>query len=69
MTLTAHVDASACSAHGDCAVEAPEAFTVDDIATVTGTASDEALLRAAEACPAGAIILIDAESGEEVYPG
>lgn len=68
MTLIAHIDDYACAAHGDCAREAPEAFTVEDIAIVTGTASDEAMLRAARACPAGAITLTDADTGEEVYP-
>lgn len=68
MTPIAHIDDYTCAAHGDCAREAPEAFTVEDIAIVTGTASDEAMLRAARACPAGAITLTDADTGEEVYP-
>jgi ferredoxin len=68
MTLTAHIDEYACAAHGDCALEAPDAFTVEDIAVVSGTASDEALLRAARACPAGAITLTDAATGDQVYP-
>jgi ferredoxin len=68
MTLTAHIDDYACAAHGDCALEAPDAFTVEEVAVVTGTASDEALLRAARACPAGAIILTDNQTGEQIYP-
>ena len=68
MTLTAHIDEYACSAHGDCALEAPDAFTVEEVAVVTGTASDDALLRAARACPAGAIVLTDAQTGEQIYP-
>ena len=58
----------ACLGHGDCAVVAPEAFRVDDLAVVTGTASDERLLEAARACPAGAILLFDADTGDEVDP-
>lgn len=68
MTLIAHVDDLACLAHGDCAVEAPDAFIVEEVATVTGRGSDKALLAAARACPAGAITLTDAETGEEVVP-
>jgi ferredoxin len=68
MTLVAHIDEYACAAHGDCVREAPLAFAVEDIAVVTGTAGDEALLRAARACPSGAIALTDAETDEEVYP-
>lgn len=68
MTLTIHIDEYACSAHGDCALEAPDAFTVEEVAVVTGTASDDALLRAARACPAGAIVLTDTQTGEQIYP-
>jgi ferredoxin len=66
MTLIPRIDDHACLGHGDCAVVAPDAFRVDDLAVVVGTASDEKLLEAARACPAGAILLFDAETGEEV---
>ena len=39
-----------------------------DIPEVTGTAPDDVLRKAARACPAGAIVLIDADTGEEVDP-
>ena len=68
MTLTAHIDESACAAHGDCASVAPDAFTVEEIAVVTGAVRDELLLKAAQACPAGAILHTNAETGELVYP-
>ena len=68
MTLTPHIDELACAAHGDCALAAPEVFTVDDIAVVTGKGSDEAILKAAQACPAGAIIVTDEQTGEQIYP-
>ena len=68
MTLIAHVDEFACAAHGDCALAAPDVFTIEDIAVVTGHGSDEAILAAARACPAGAITVTDASTGTPVYP-
>lgn len=68
MTLTPHIDELACAAHGDCALVAPGVFTVEDIAIVTGEGSDEAILAAAQDCPAGAITVTDAATGEQVYP-
>jgi ferredoxin len=68
MTLIAHVDELACAAHGDCALVAPDSFTIEDIAVVTGAGADDAILAAARACPAGAITVTDADSGEAVYP-
>jgi len=69
MTLIPEIDTFACVAHGDCAVVAPQAFRVDDVAVVIGTAPHDVLLGAARACPAGAIVLVDEETGEEVDPG
>jgi ferredoxin len=69
MTLIPEIDTFACVAHGDCAVIAPQAFRVDDVAVVVGTAPDDRLLEAARACPAGAIVLVDDETGEEIDPG
>jgi ferredoxin len=66
MTLIARIDDSACLAHGDCAMVAPRAFAVGDVAKVIGDAPNELLRAAARACPAGAIVLIDAETGQEV---
>jgi ferredoxin len=68
MTLIASIDPDACAAHGDCVDAAPEAFRLDDVAVVIGQATDERLLAAARACPAGAILLHDADTGEEVDP-
>ena len=68
MTLIPHVDEFACAAHGDCALAAPGVFTVDDIAVVTGEGSDAEVLAAARACPAGAITVIDKDTGERIYP-
>ena len=68
MGCIAKVDELSCSAHGDCAVEAPDVFRVDDIAEVLGTAPVDVLVKAAEACPAMAITVVDDETGEQVYP-
>jgi ferredoxin len=62
------IDAAACAAHGDCAVLAPDVFRVEEVAVVVGTASDADLLAAAEACPSVAISLVEAASGETVFP-
>ncbi len=68
MTLIATVEPNECSAHGDCVEIAPQVFRLDDTAVVIGAGSDELLLEAAEACPAVAISLVDAETGETVFP-
>ena len=68
MTLIPEIDTFACFAHGDCAVVAPQAFRVDDMAVVIGTAPDDVLLDAARACPAGAIVLVDSDTGKRSIP-
>lgn len=62
------IDESACLAHGDCEQLAPAVFRVDDVATVIGTAPAEQLVEVAQGCPASAIIVIDDERGEQLYP-
>ncbi len=68
MTLHVQIDDDACLAHGDCAVVAPDVFIVDDVAKVVADAPDDILIAAAQACPSVAIVLTDAETGEQVYP-
>jgi ferredoxin len=68
MSLLPTVDPLACSAHGDCAVIAPDVFRVDDTAVVVGTGPPDVILRAAEACPAVAVTVVDDATGEQVYP-
>ena len=68
MTLVALIDPNACSAHGDCEDIAPEIFRVDDIAVVIGTGPDELMMAAAEACPSTAIVILDSETDEQLYP-
>jgi ferredoxin len=68
MAYVAKVDEFSCSAHGDCALVAPDVFRVDDIAEVVGTAPVDVLVKAAEACPAMAITVVDEDTGEQIYP-
>lgn len=68
MTIIAHVDEGACAAHADCLDLAPGAFALEDTAVVVGSAPYEQLLAAAQACPAVAITLVDAATGEQVFP-
>lgn len=68
MTLIPMIDDLACSAHGDCAVIAPDVFRVDDTAVVVGQGPAHLVLSAAEACPAVAISVVDDATGELVYP-
>jgi ferredoxin len=63
------IDAGACIAQGDCAEIAPEIFEVGEVTVrVVGEGDPELLLAAAEACPTGAIMVIDADSGDQVFP-
>ena len=69
MSYVPSIDESACSAHGDCAAVAPDVFRVDaEVASVIGIGTPEAVLEAAEACPAAAITVVDTETGEQIYP-
>jgi ferredoxin len=68
MSYSVEVDDSACAAHGDCVELAPEIFALEDVAVVIGSGPDELALAAAEACPSTAIRLLDADTGEQVYP-
>jgi ferredoxin len=68
MTYLVEVDKGACAAHGECVEAAPGLFELEDVARVVGTAPDEVLMAAAEACPSHAIILLDADTDEQVYP-
>jgi len=68
MTYLAVVDSEECSAHGDCVEVAPDVFILGEVAEVIGTAPREVLLKAAEACPAVAITVVDEDSGERLFP-
>jgi ferredoxin len=68
MKWVAQIDGPACIAHGDCALLAPAVFEVHDVARVIGDAPVEVLIEAAESCPTGAISVVDADMGEQIYP-
>jgi ferredoxin len=68
MSYLVEIDNGACAAHGDCVDLAPDVFTLEDIARVIGTGPDDLLLAAADACPSVAIRVIDADTGEAIYP-
>ncbi len=68
MKPIAQIDEPACIAHGDCALLAPSVFEVDEVARVIGDGPVEVLIEAAESCPAAAIYVVDADTGEQIYP-
>ena len=68
MTLLPTIDQSACSAHGDCVAIAPSVFALEETAIVIGSGTDEEILAAAESCPALAITVTDAATGETIFP-
>jgi ferredoxin len=68
VSYLAQIDESACAAHGDCEVIAPEIFRLDDVAVVIGDGPDELVLEAARVCPSVAIRITDEQSGEQVFP-
>jgi ferredoxin len=68
MSYEAHIDASACAAHGDCEAIAPEIFRVDDVAVVIAVGPDELMLEAARTCPTVAIRVTDQATGEQIFP-
>ena len=56
------IDRSLCSGFGACAELAPDVFEVDDGGLVSlrvGTSDDAAVLDAADACPMGAISVVE----------
>ena len=68
MSYLPTIDDRACSALGDCAAIAPSVFAVDETAVVIGTGTAADILAAAEACPALAITVTDAATGEIIFP-
>jgi ferredoxin len=66
------IDRDLCIGDGACVGEAPNALEMDDenIAIVKdGDAnSPDEILQAAQVCPVDAIILTDADTGEQVWP-
>jgi ferredoxin len=69
MGYSVSIERDACISSGNCVADSPAAFDFDedDIAVVKEGAAelpDDRLLRVARNCPAGAIVLRDAEGNE-----
>jgi ferredoxin len=62
------VDPEICVAHAECVEIAPEVFRLDETATVIAAGAEDLVMRAAEACPAVAISVVDDETGETIFP-
>jgi ferredoxin len=68
VSYEAHIDESACAAHGDCEAIAPEIFRLEDVAVVIAEGADELMLEAARVCPAVAIRITEKSRGEQIFP-
>ena len=70
--LRIEIDRSKCRSFGKCMSVAPQVFAADDEKKVRviagGAAPDETIAKAAKGCPYRVIALIDAETGEQVFP-
>ena len=72
MPYTLKVLRDVCISAGSCVIDAPLTFGFDDddIAIIIDPRgdSDENILEAAQGCPTDAIIVIDSETQEQVWP-
>ena len=70
--ITIEVDRVLCFGFGDCVDSAPGVFELDDYSkslVVDPDAQDkDDIVLAAQDCPVDAIIILDAESGDQIYP-
>jgi ferredoxin len=71
MTYHIEVDRDVCMSSGKCVADAPDLFRFDDdeIAEPVPGAdppSDQRALDLARACPSGALVVRDADTGEEI---
>jgi len=70
--LEVTVSARKCQAHGACLKMAPAVFALsaENKASVIdpGAAPEEVVLAAARSCPYRAITVVDAATGQQVYP-
>ena len=70
--FTIQVDRELCFGFGDCADSAPGVFELDDedksVVVNPDAADRDEILLAAQDCPVDAIFIVDAESGEQLYP-
>lgn len=70
MKYTVRIDARVCVGTSNCAEAAAEAYEMDDNAVphLLPSATDAGILAGAEACPVGAITVIETSTGIQVYP-
>ena len=70
--ITIEVDRVLCFGFGDCVDSAPGVFELDDESksvVVDPDAQDkDDIVLAAQDCPVDAIIILDADSGDQIYP-
>jgi ferredoxin len=70
--VTIEVDRELCFGFGDCVDSAPGVFELDDesksVVIDPDGASKDDLVMASQDCPVDAIIICDAETGEQIYP-
>jgi ferredoxin len=70
--FTIQVDRELCFGFGDCADSAPGVFQLDDddksVVVDPDAADRDEILLAAQDCPVDAIFIVDAESGDQLYP-
>jgi ferredoxin len=68
--ITVYVDHNVCVANGMCRAIAPKAFQEDEngqsVSDDPNAEELEVVLEAAGSCPVGAIVVRDAETGEEL---
>lgn len=65
------IDRTLCVGTSNCAEAAPDAFELDEVENfprALAGAPPDSLLAGAQACPVGAITLVDAATGRQVYP-
>lgn len=70
--LTIRIDRTICVGFGDCINTAPDAFTLDgdgiaEFRPAAETVERERLIRACDACPVDAIVVLDAD-GNQLVP-
>jgi len=70
--LVVTVNKPRCISSGDCVEVAPGVFQLDEegkseVYNATG-ASDDSIIAAARSCPVKAIIVVDQESGTQLFP-
>jgi len=72
MGLKIEVDRGLCIGAGSCVDVAPAVFELDgdNIAVVKNSlgADQDTVLEAAEACPTGAVVVIDEATGKQFWP-